>query len=298
MRRHKIFCTKEVIVCAGAIGTPLILQRSGIGPDDLLSKNQIKTILSNKDVGSNLQDHYQARLVYKTSKNNSMNGIYNSNYRKVMSGLKYFLTKKGDLTIGAGVAGMFFSSENNKEYPDLQLHLIPFSAESPGKLHKTPGMTCSITQLRPDSRGKVSIRSRDPYMKPQIVFNYLNSERDLTSIMYGLRFLADKFFLKNSTSTVDELMIPNRDVINDNDKLAEYIKKFGTTIFHPTSTCMMTSFDSDYGVVDPDLKVKRLENIRVADASVIPNIISGNTNAACMMIGETAADLILSDLKA
>ncbi len=288
-----IYSEKEVILCAGAICSPLILQRSGIGPSELLRQFGISATFVNEQVGKNLKDHFQARIIYKTHPKNSLNSLYHSLYKKIVACANYILFRKGELTIGAGVAGIFFSSTHDESYPDLQMHLIPFSAETPGVLFKTPGITCSVTQLRPQSSGEVKITSPDPSQSPYINFNYLANDNDLRTLAYGMKKMHQLFTDTAMEKSILGLLVPDEKTFDDEQKIADYIKNTGTTIFHPVGTCRMTKFDADDGVVNPDLTVKGVHGLRIADASIMPEIISGNTNAACMMIGEKAADIIL-----
>lgn len=293
---YNLFSNNEVIICAGAIGTPTILQRSGIGEKSLLDSLSIPCLVESPHVGKNLKDHFQARIIYETNKKYSLNTIYYSNLRKLQTLFKYLFFRKGELTIGAGVAGLFFHSCINKDIePDLQLHIIPFSAKNPGELYKIPGVTCSVTQLRPKSSGYINITSVNPKCLPSINFNYLDHKEDIDSIIDGLKIIYNLFSIDTDDNFFIKIMQPSPNFFDSTQRLEEYIRATGTTIFHPVGTCKMSSFDSHDGVVNPDLTVKGVSCLRVADASIMPEIISGNTNAACMMIGESMADIILNE---
>lgn len=292
-KAYTVKSNKEIIVCAGAINSPAILQRSGIGCSKLLGKHGINVHFDNPYVGSGLKDHLQCRLVYETVPEYSLNGLFHSHVRKLKAAFDFIRWRSGELTIGAGVAGLFFSSFNAKSNADLQLHLIPFSAASPGILHKEPGITASVTLLRPQSTGTIAIRDVDPNSMPLIKYNYLSNKIDQDILICGLKTIDELFSDKLSSKYVGKRLLPDKDDrLNESDLLA-HIRASATTIFHPCCTCKMTSFEDKDGVVNPDLTVKGVKGLRIADASIMPDIISGNTNAACMMIGESAAELIL-----
>lgn len=280
------YCGEEVIVSAGAINSPLILQRSGIGPSSLLDSNNIVTIVDNPHVGAHLKDHYQVRLIYETTNENSLNTLRKSYTRKIKSLYEYLVYRSGDLTVGAGVAGSFFCSSLSPRIPDLQIHVIPFSSSKPGQLHAIPGVTCSITQLRPKSEGYVEVMDAMPASHPRIVFNYLQDDYDLQTLVEGINMARKIFSSSGMRAVIRGFIQPPQDTFNSPDKLIHYIRSTGTTIFHPVGSCRMSSKNRQDGVVDSNLNVHGVRNLRVADASIMPEIISGNTNASCIMIGE------------
>jgi choline dehydrogenase-like flavoprotein len=206
------------------------------------------------------------------------------------------LFRKGPLAVSAGYAGGFFRTDPRLESPDVQCHLLLFSADKPGgSLHPWPGMTASICQLRPESRGTLRIKSADPAAAPEIKLNYLSTEGDKHTMVQGLQLLRRIMGAQALKSHIVEERDPGPACSSDADLLA-FIRARGTTIFHPTSTCRMGVDET--AVVDPELRVKGVGRLRVADAAVMPTVVSGNTNAACIMIGEKCSDLILRDASA
>lgn len=288
-----VHANREVILSAGAINSPQILQLSGIGPAEHLRAHGIEVIHDLPGVGRNLQDHFQARSVYRCTRPITLNDRVKSPIQRALMGLEWALFRTGALTIGAGQGCIFARTRDELQTPDVQFHLILFSADRPGQpLHDFSGFTASVCQLRPESRGEVMVRSPDPAEKPAIRANYLSAEEDRRCIVDGLwlsRRLADTAALR---PYIAEEIEPGRDAHTDDDMLA-YARARGGTIFHPSSTCAMGPSGQSRAVVDPELRVHGLDGLRVADASIMPTVVSGNTNAACIMIGEKCADLIL-----
>ena len=281
----------EVILSAGAFGSPQILQLSGLGPAALLRQHGITVLRDIPGVGSDLQDHLQARLQYRVTRPITVNDAVNRFDRRMWAGLRYVLFRKGPLAVSAGYAGGFFRTDPRLESPDVQCHLLLFSADKPGgSLHPWPGMTASICQLRPESRGTLHIKSADPADAPEIKLNYLSTEGDKRTMVQGLQMLRRVMAAPALKPFVAEERDPGPSCASDADLLA-FIRARGTTIFHPTSTCRMGIDEAS--VVDPELRVKAVSRLRVADASVMPTVVSGNTNAACIMIGEKCSDLVL-----
>ncbi len=287
---------REVLLAAGAIGSPQILQVSGIGPGDVLRSAGVEVRHELPGVGGNLQDHYQARFVYDCALPASLNDVWHSRMKQMQTGLQYIFSRSGILTIGAGVVGVFTKSRPGLEAPDIQFHFLPLSAEGPGQgLHRFSGVTASVCQLRPDSRGTISITSPDAAVAPSIIANYLAVENDRRVLVDGLklarRIAAQDVFARH----VRREYIPGREVSSDADILA-FARAKGTTIFHPCGTCKMGS--DPMAVVDERLRVHGISGLRVVDASIMPTMTSGNTNAPTIMIGEKAADMIRADAKA
>jgi choline dehydrogenase len=281
----------EVVLCAGAFGSPQILQLSGLGPAALLRQHGIAVLRDIPGVGSDLQDHLQARFLYRVARPITVNDVVNRFDRRMWAGLRYVLFRKGPLAVSAGYAGGFFRTDLRLESPDVQCHLLLFSADKPGgSLHPWPGMTSSICQLRPESRGTLRIKSADPADAPEIKLNYLSTEGDKRTMVQGLQLLRRIMTAPALKPFVAEERDPGPGCVSDADILA-FIRARGTTIFHPTSSCRMGIDEA--AVVDTELRVKGVGRLRVADASVMPTVVSGNTNAACIMIGEKASDLIL-----
>ncbi len=284
---------REIVLSAGAIGSPQILQLSGIGPAGHLREHGIEVVHDLPGVGANLQDHFQVRSVYRCSQPITLNDRANSLVHRVLMGLEWLLYRTGPLTVGAGQGAIFARTRLELATPDVQFHIVLFSADKAGEpLHKFSGFTASVCQLRPESRGSIMIKSADPEQHPAIVANYLDAEADRACTVAGLqltRRLAETEALK---PYIAEEIEPGPARVTDDDMLA-YARARGSTIFHPTSTCTMGPADRPGSVVDPGLKVHGTLGLRVADASIMPTVVSGNTNAACIMIGEKGSDLIL-----
>jgi len=293
-QRYQVSASKEVILSAGAIGSPQLLQISGIGPKSLLDKVGIPLILNLPGVGQNLQDHLQTRLVYKT-RQHTLNDELNNIFKRGMVGLQYVLTRTGPLTLAASQVTIFTRSRPEVERPDIQFHMQPLSADKPGDgVHKFSAFTLSVCQLRPKSRGSVEIKSNDPLVYPNIRPGYLSNEHDCQVAIDGIkvaRRIADAPALKPH---IVEEHVPGRQYETD-AQLLEAARQFSQTIYHPTSTCKMGRDDDDMAVVDDRLRVRGIQNLRVIDASIMPEIVSGNTNAPTIMIAEKGADMIIED---
>jgi choline dehydrogenase len=283
---------RELILSAGAIGSPQILQLSGVGPKALLDKVGVPLVNELPGVGRNLQDHLQIRLVFKTSQR-TLNDEVNSIFKQAWVGLKYMFTRTGPLTLAASQVAVFTKSNPYVERPDIQFHMQPLSADKPGDgTHKFSAFTSSVCQLRPQSRGYLEIISSDPMEYPAIHPNYLSDERDHQVAIDGIktaRRIAEADAL--APHIIDEY-VPGRQ-FQTSGELLDAARRYSQTIYHPTSTCKMG--DDDMAVVDERLRVHGLQGLRVVDASIMPEIISGNTNAPTIMIAEKAADMIKKD---
>jgi choline dehydrogenase len=286
---------KEVLVSGGAFNSPQLLQLSGIGPAELLSQHGIDLVLDAPGVGSDLQDHLQVRVVMRCSQAITLNDIVNNPVRKMMTGLRYFAFRTGPLTIAAGTSGAFFRTNPRLASPDVQIHFLPFSTDKMGeKLHSFSGFTASVCQLRPESRGSIRIRSADPAAPPEIRINYLASEVDRTTNVEGLKLLRKILRAPALAPYVVEEVDPG-DKITSDEALLAYCRARGSTIYHPTSTCRMGN--DPLAVVDQRLRVRGIDGLRVIDASVMPDLVSGNTNAPVIMIAEKASEMILQDAR-
>jgi choline dehydrogenase len=286
---------KEILVSGGAYNSPQLLQLSGIGPADLLRAHGIGVVLDAPGVGNDLQDHMQVRMVMRCAKSVTLNDVVNSPVRQIWAGLQYAALRKGPLTIAAGTAGAFFKTNPRLATPDIQIHFLPFSTDKMGeKLHPYSAFSASVCQLRPESRGSLRIRSADPTLAPEIRINYLATEVDRTANVEGLKILRKILHAPALGSFVTEEIDPGAKISTD-EALLDYARARGSTIYHPTSTCRMGS--DPLAVVDARLRVRGLEALRVIDGSIMPDLVSGNTNAAIIMIAEKASDMILEDAR-
>jgi choline dehydrogenase-like flavoprotein len=287
---------REVILAAGAFNSPQLLQLSGVGPAALLKSHGIDVIADMPGVGADLQDHLQVRMQYRCTEPITMNDVINSFRHRVTAGLRYALFRKGLLTIGAGYAGGFFRTSPAAATPDVQIHFIIFSTDSVGAaLHPFPGFIASVCQLRPQSRGFVRIKSADPKEPPAIQPRYLSSQFDRDTVVAGLKLLRGIMGQPAMRRYIAEERAPGPHCTSDADLLA-FAREAGSTVFHPTSTCRMGSDPT--AVVDERLRVRGLQGLRVVDGSIMPTVVSGNTNAAIVAIGEKGADMILQDAAA
>ncbi len=285
---------REIVLAAGAINSPQILQLSGIGPGAHLQAHGVEVAHDLPGVGHNLQDHFQARSVYRCSRPITLNDRVRSPFQKLLMGVEWALFRTGPLTIGAGQGGIFARTRAELASPDIQFHIILFSADRPGQpLHRFPGFTASVCQLRPESRGTVLIKTPRPEDHPAIAANYLATETDRRCIVDGLKLARRLSQTEALEPYVAEELEPGPDQATDDDLLA-YARARGGTIFHPSCTCAMGPPGNPMAVVDPELRVHGLSGLRIADASIMPTVVSGNTNAACIMIGEKCADLMLA----
>jgi choline dehydrogenase len=286
---------KEVLVSSGAYNSPQLLQLSGVGPADLLKSHGIDIVLDAQGVGNDLQDHLQVRLVTRSAQKVTLNDIVNHPVRRAMAGVRYALSRSGPLTIAAGTSGAFFKTSPRLASPDIQIHFIPFSTDRMGeKLHPFSGFTASVCQLRPESRGSLKIRSADPAAPPEIRINYLATETDRAAFIDGIKTLRRILAAPALKPYSVEEVYPGAKAATDED-LLDYCRKTGSTVYHPTSTCRMGN--DPLAVVDQRLRVRGIEGLRVVDASVMPDLMSGNTNAPTIMIAEKASDMILEDAR-
>jgi choline dehydrogenase len=281
---------REVILCGGAIASPRLMLLSGIGPAAELAALDIDVAHDLPQVGRNLQDHFQARMVFRCTRRVTLNERKASLIGSLGMGLQFALFRRGPLTISAGTAGLFARVLPGSATPDVQFHFIPFSADRPGTvLHPFPGFTISVCQLRPESRGTITLADADPATPARIRANYLSTETDRRCMVEGLKLTRRLAATRAMSAWIAAEHIPGPDADGDEALLA-HARRTGTTIFHPSGTCRMGSDPAS--VVDTELRVRGIDGLRVADASIMPTVVSGNTNAACIIIGEKAADLI------
>lgn len=284
--------TREVILSAGAIQSPHLLQLSGIGPADLLRQHGISVRLNAPEVGSNLQDHLQMRtIVQLANAKHSLNTQIRNPLKAAGFGLDWLVRGRGPLTVGAGqVGGAVCSKFAENGRPDLQLFVMPLSVDKPGApLHRDPRFTVSFWQCHPESRGRVILQSVDPLADPRIETNYLNATKDCEVMVEGLKMVRDIYRQSAFKDHWTKEVVPGSEYASDAEMLAA-IRQYASTVYHPVGTCRMG--DDEASVVDPQLRVRGVENLRVVDASVMPKITSANTNAATYMIAEKAASII------
>ena len=286
---------KEILVSSGAYNSPQLLQLSGVGPAELLKRHGIDIVLDAPGVGNDLQDHLQVRVVTRCAQTVTLNDIMNNPVRRIWAGARYAALRKGPLTIAAGTSGAFFKTSPRLASPDIQIHFLPFSTDKMGeKLHSFSGFTASVCQLRPESRGSLKIKSADPSVPPEIRINYLATETDRAAFIDGIRILRKILAAPALKSYAVEEIHPGPKVTSDEDLLA-FCRQTGSTVYHPTSTCRMGN--DPLAVVDQRLRVRGIEGLRVVDASVMPDLMSGNTNAPTIMIAEKGSDMILEDAR-
>lgn len=293
-RRIRAKANAEVILSAGAVGSPQILQCSGIGKAEHLRNLGVDVIADSVGVGENLQDHLQVRLVYKTSER-TLNDELNNPFKKLMVGMQYALKRTGPMTLAASQVAIFARSNPFVDRPDIQFHFQPLSADKPGEgTHPFSAFTMSVCQLRPESRGEINIKSADSRDHPSIKPNYLSSELDCQVAVDGVKLARRIAQAPALRSVIVDEYVPGTDYQNQ-EELLSAVRLYSQTIYHPVGTCKMGV--DDRAVVDSRLQVKGVEGLRVADASIMPEITSGNTNAPAIMIGEKAAEMVLEDAK-
>ncbi|MBV4458941.1 GMC family oxidoreductase N-terminal domain-containing protein [Pseudomonas sp. COR58] len=283
---------KEIVLCAGSVGSPSILQRSGIGPRPLLERLGIGVAHELPGVGGNLQDHLQLRLIYKLENARTLNQIAASPWGKVGMGLRYLYDRSGPLSMAPSQLGAFARSGPEQTSANLEYHVQPLSLERFGEpLHPFPAFTASVCDLRPQSRGRVQIRSADPQAAPLIQPDYLSHPEDLRVAADAIR-LTRRIVSAPALRAFNPVEYLPGAGLQTEEELHEAAAKIGTTIFHPVGTCRM-GHGAD-AVVDAQLRVHGVPGLRIADASIMPRITSGNTCSPTLMIAEKAAQLILS----
>ena len=285
---------KEVVLAAGAVQSPQLLELSGIGQAELLKAHGIEVVHDLPGVGENYRDHYASSVGWRVKGTTTLNE-HTRGTRFVVEALKYGLARRGVFTYTAGIAHGFVRTRSELETPDVQFHFAHASYARGGKqgsLESEPGMTCSVCQLRPESTGSIHIRSADPTAAPAIRPNFLSEEVDRDALTEGMRIARRVGAAPSLAHYVDHELYPG-DSRQSDDELLEFCRRSGGTVYHPVGTCKMGR-DAN-AVVDDRLRVHGVPGLRVADASIMPTLVSGNTNAPTIMIGEKAAAMIQED---
>ena len=285
--------TREVLLSAGSIGSPQILQLSGVGNGEMLKQRGVAPAHELPGVGENLQDHLQVRTIYKVSNTVTLNQRVHSLFGLAAMGIEYFLRKTGPLTMPPSQLGAFAKSDENQPTANIEWHVQPLSLDKFGDpLHRYNAITPSVCNLRPSSRGHVRIKSKRPEDYPAITLNYLSTEEDLQVAVAGLKYTRRIMSSPALSRFEPEEVKPGADIVTDAD-LERAARDLGTTIFHPVGTCKMGN--DPLAVVNDRLEVHGIQGLRVIDASVMPTITSGNTNAPTVMIAEKGAKFVLED---
>ncbi len=290
---HTVTASREVVLSGGSINTPQLLMLSGIGEAQQLKENGISVRKNLKGVGKNLQDHLQARLVYKCNEP-TLNDEVSSTIGKAKIGMKYLLSRSGPMSMAASLATGFFKTRPDVETPDIQFHVQPLSAENPGKgADNFSAFTMSVCQLRPESKGEIRLNGPDSKQHPKIIPNYLSTETDRRTLVEGVKIARRIARESPLASKISTEFRPSPSLpMDDYEATLDWARNNTASIYHPTGTCKMGA--DDMAVVDSKLRVHGIDGLRVADCSIMPEIVSGNTNAPAIMIGEKASDLILA----
>ena len=300
-KTHELLASREVILSAGSINSPQLLQLSGVGPKKILEQVSVPLVHDSPAVGENLQDHLGVSYFYK-SKVPTLNDELRPVLGKIYQGLRYIFSRRGPLSLSVNQSGGFIRTSDNLKKPNIQLYFSPvsYSLESPDKramMSPDPfsAMLLGISNCSPRSRGSVHLRSSDPSSPPIIKPNYLSNESDVKDLLEGVKILRKLVKTESFRPVIGEEFRPGPQCQTD-EQMIQHIKDTVWTVFHPSSTCRMGP-DPKSNVVDSNLKVYGIEGLRVADASIFPSLVCGNINAATIMVGEKASDLILKDQK-
>ena len=290
-RETEVKARREVILSGGSINSPQVMMLSGLGEAEQLKAHGIEVVQDLPGVGKNLQDHLQARLVYKCNEP-TLNDEVTSLFGQAKIGLKYMMFRAGPMTMAASLATGFMKTREDLETPDIQFHVQPLSAETPGKgADRFSAFTMSVCQLRPESKGEIRLTDANPKTYPKIVPNYLSTETDCRTVVEGVNIARRIARHAPLTSKISEEFRPHASLdMEDYEATLDWARNNTASIYHPTGTCKMgTGKDA---VVDHELKVHGIDGLRIADCSIMPEIVSGNTNAPAIMIGEKASDLL------
>jgi choline dehydrogenase len=294
--------SQSVVLTAGAIGSPQLLQLSGIGPGALLQQHGVKTVVDLPGVGENLQDHLQIRAVFKVKGVKTLNTLANSWWGKAAIGMEYLFKRSGPMSMAPSQLGAFTRSDPSQAWPNIEYHVQPLSLDAFGEpLHPFPAFTASVCNLNPSSRGSVHIQSANFAQAPLIAPNYLSTDADRQVAADSLRITRRIAAQPALAKYQPEEWKPGTQFESDED-LARLAGDIGTTIFHPVGTARMGRLDDPLAVVDPELRVRdgrggMVQGLRVVDASVMPTITSGNTNSPVLMLAEKAAEWLVLEAK-
>ena len=299
-QRRTVTVRREIIVCGGAMNSPQLLQLSGIGPGALLQRHGIPVIADRPGVGENLQDHFVVPMIYRCTKPVTINDIVNNPWRRAAAGIRYLLFRTGPLAANASLCGGCVRTHPDLDAPDVKLNLQLWNRASHGRDKKRVGLSpyssfgTNVVLLHPDNRGTMHITSADPTVPPEMHFKLFVSESDRRTAIEGLRILRRVMAMTAIAPYVQSEEAPGPNCVTDDEFLA-YCRQRGRSNHHAAGTCKM-GIDA-MAVVDPRLRVHGVRRLRVADASIMPRIVSGNTHAPAMMIGEKAAAMILEDVR-
>ena len=295
---HTAHARREVVLAAGALQSPQLLQLSGVGPVALLRQFGIPVVHDLPGVGENLQDHLQLRLLFRCTKPITTNDDLNSWWRSFLIGMKWLFARRGPLAVGINQGGLFTRVMPDATTPDIQFHFATLSADMAGaKPHPFPGFTFSVCQLRPGSRGYVRITSADPFVAPAMQPYYLSTAEDQACAVAAIRYARTLAATAAVAPYVAEELQPGPNVRTD-EEILHFAREYGATIFHPSGTCKMGPATDPMAVVDDRLRVRGVTGLRVVDCSIMPTLVSGNTNAPVVMIAEKASDMMLADAAA
>ncbi|ODA00213.1 choline dehydrogenase [Achromobacter xylosoxidans] len=293
-----LLARREVILCAGALQSPQLLQLSGVGPAALLRRFGIGVVRDLPGVGENLQDHLQIRLIYETRQPITTNDQLRTLHGRAAMGLQWLLFRGGPLAVGINQGGLFCRVDPASATPDTQFHFATLSADmAGGKVHPFSGCTYSVCQLRPSSRGTVQLRGADPFEAPAMQPNYLSTELDRRMTVAAVKYARRLAATEPLARLMKREFRPGPDVQSD-DEILHFCREYGATIFHPSGTAKMGPRSDPMAVVDERLRVHGVSGLRVVDCSIMPTLVSGNTNVPVVMLAERAADFILQDLHA
>jgi choline dehydrogenase len=287
-----------VILAAGALGSPQLLMLSGIGPAEHLKAHGIPVLVDKPGVGGNLQDHLQLRLIFRINGVKTLNETYHSLPKRALMGLEYAFKRTGPLTMAPSQIGIFTRSDPKRERANIQFHVQPLSLDRFGEpLHTFPAFTMSVCNLQPTSRGTIRLQSSDPAAAPEIKLNYLSTEEDRKVAADSIRVVRRVAKAPALAKYQPNEILPGPSVGDSDAELVKAAGDIGTTIFHPVGTAKMGLKSDPMAVVDERLRFIGIDGLRVIDASIMPTITSGNTNAPTIMIGEKGARMVIDDAK-